>query len=104
VKNQWEKNEWVNKNVNLKSLAEGICDFLGDENFSEVKLFEDADGGSLKIQARKKGAGKLSIGRRKVFHVIIKGIYNNFKVFLKGELGKNFATGGFLIGLNVVGR
>ena len=50
-----KKNEWINKNVNLKSLSERICKFLEEDNFSEVKLFEDANGISFKIQARKKG-------------------------------------------------
>jgi len=97
-----KKNEWINKNINLKSLSEGICNFLEEDNFSEVKLFEDANGTSFKIQARKKGVGKVLTGRRKAFHILIEGIPNNFKVFLKREMGKNYLYGGLVgVGLNV---
>jgi len=53
-----KKNEWTNKNVNLRSLSEAICEFLRSDDFTEIKLIEDPNGVLHKIQARKKGVLK----------------------------------------------
>jgi len=97
-----KKNEWTNKNVNLRSLSEAICEFLRSDDFTEIKLIEDPNGVLHKIQARKKGVLKTMTGRRKAFHIIIDGTPSKFKVALKGEMGKNYFYGGLVgVGLNV---
>lgn len=96
-----KKNEWTNKNVHLKLLSLKICEFLQSDNFSEIKLIEDPNGVLHKIRARKKGILKTMTGRRKAFHIIIDGTPNEFKVALKGEMGKNYLYGGLVgVGLN----
>jgi len=97
-----KKNEWANKNINLRLLSEEICEFLRNDNFTEIKLIEDPNGVLYKIQARKKGVLKTMTGRRKAFHIIIDGTPSKFKVNLKGEMGKNYLYGGLVgVGLNV---
>jgi len=96
-----KKNEWTNKNVDLKLLSLKICEFLQNDNFSEIKLIEDPNGVLHKIRARKKGVFKTMTGRRKAFHIIIDGTPNKFKVSFKGEMGKNYLYGGLVgVGLN----
>jgi len=96
-----KKNEWTNKNVNLRLLSEEICEFLRNDDFTEIKLIEDPSGILHKIQARKKGVLKTMTGRRKAFHIIIDGTPSDFKVALKGEMGKNYLYGGLVgVGLN----
>lgn len=96
-----KKNEWKDKNVNLKSLADAICNFLGDDDFSEIKLFEDDSNSTLRVQARKKGIMRTLTSRRKSFNIVIEGNSNNFKVSIKGHMGRSMAVGGLIaVGLN----
>lgn len=95
------KGEWQNKNVNLKILAETIKTFLRNDDFTEVAIFEDPDGVTWEIKARKTGIGRFLTSRRKTFEVIIEGAPNNFKVSFKRSMGKQYLTQGVVgVGLN----
>ena len=94
-----KEGDWLEKNVDLKQLAEKIQQFFYDDDFAEVKIDEDPNGTWFEIQARKIGALRTVISSRKAIHVIIKGSPNKFSISVAtGEWGKNFAVAALFTG------
>jgi len=88
-----KEGDWVDKNVDLKKLAERIQQFFYDDGFSEVKIDEDPHNAWFQIQARKTGVMRSLVSSRKSILVVIKGNPNKFEISLgTGEWGKNVAA------------
>jgi uncharacterized membrane protein len=104
-KTMGKEGDWVDKNVDLKKLAEKIQQFFYDDGFSEVKIDEDPNNSWFEIQARKTGALRTVISSRKAIHIIIKGEPNKFSISVStGEWGKNFVVSGlFTGGIGLIG-
>ncbi len=100
-----KEGDWIDKNVDLKKLAEKIQEFFYDDGFSEVKIDEDPNNSWFEIQARKTGALRTVISSRKAIHIIIKGEPNKFSISVAtGEWGKNFVVSGlFTGGIGLIG-
>lgn len=82
-------------------LAETIKTFLRNDDFTEAEVFEDPNGVTWEIKAKKTGIGRFLTARMKSFGVIIEGVPNNFKVSFKRNIGKQYLTQGVVgVGLN----
>ena len=97
--------EWLDKNVDLKRLAEGVDEFFRNDGFHEIRHEKDPNGTWFQIQAKKTGVMRTVVSSRKAIHVIIRGNPNNFLVSAgTGEWGKNFAVAGlFTGGIGLIG-
>jgi len=102
------KTEWIDKDVDLKLLADSVYNFFKNDHFHEIKIDKDDSGSWYEIHARKTGVWRTVTSQRKSIIIVIRGNPNRFSVVLTtGEWGKNVAvasvlTGGWgLIGLGL---
>lgn len=91
------QNEWLNKGVDLKLLAQRIEKFFREDGFTDVMIQQDQVSQWWEIQARKTDVMRTLVGSRKAIHVIIRGNPNKFQIIMDvGDWGKNIAAGAIL--------